>query len=1133
MATFEKHMLVATLNVRGLASRRRQNQLFRLITEKDLDIVAVQETKIESQEQTDSMVRLFTSRYDVCVCHAVGKSAGCVLMIRRILGAVVENVVTCNLGHFIVCDITLFERNWRIICVYAYTNAEQRKEMFEAISNYCVTDRFVIVIGDFNCVCMANDKTSSTPYRDVSVVSLNNIISQHCLEDVGECCGFGNDIRFTHFQGQSHARLDRAYLSADLVPLIGEYRVQPVSFSDHCLVTFRVGKRKDKTCKFVWENWKLNDKLLKDDVFIRYVTNAIAKFDKGYYKKVGEHWELFKQEVKMKAIERSGAIKHKQESVEKVLRANLGTFISEECRQPGTFTEDISTIKQKLELIDREKYEGAVVRARSERLMGGEFPTKRALGLEKSRAHLNEIAKVEWKNAVITDKEGIQRAFYEYYSALYSCIEVDVDTFKNKFLTLMPRVSDETKENLEMPISLEEVKKAINDLNPGKSPGPDGLTASLYKVLREKVAVVLVSLFNEAFDMSVLPPSFRTSNTVLIPKVKDKNKLMQVTSYRPISLTNIDYKIFMKILAKRLQTVIQELVGEHQTCGIKGRSIVTNIHKARSVLECCDANSDSIAMLQLDLEKAFDRVPHDILLAILQHVNVGSVLREGVAMAYRGCTTRLIVNKVVGARIKVERSVRQGCPLSPLLFSMYIESFCLSIINSSTIRGFRLHAAEVRLLAYADDIALFCADHESIINAVKVVKDFCEVSGSAINWGKCLGFWHGNWPTTPNMFCNVRWDTTPAPYLGVPLENYKDSEPLWRRKVVEVREKADNLKSFYWSIFARATMCNLFLIGKLWYIMQVIHCSRVNVQKLHRVLAVFIWGSTWERTRRTNLFRRVRYGGLSLSHLYIRQLVNRFMFFRDVPDPFLRTVCQVRLGRVLPNFVVTSESMPGGLGGYLKEVYLSCIFLQARFSLDYLWTVSRKKLYKDLCDIVLPVPLYRSQCCAGPWANVLKRVKSMSVPGGVKTFFFKLHTNTLDVKTYLEEKGFFVPWGTHCFICRKPETIEHVFLDCREAFFFWDILQRTLKKDLPVDSFGIRFLPVEHEDGIPFDLIMLLGLHSIWRSRMAVRNADIDAKPIRLYFKESINRIITVYQFQTPEPEWLPRVGALLNMPEY
>lgn len=299
------------------------------------------------------------------------------------------------------------------------------------------------------------------------------------------------------------------------------------------------------------------------------------------------------------------------------------------------------------------------------------------------------------------------------------------------------------------------------------------------------------------------------------------------------------------------------------------------------------------------------------------------------------------------------------------------------------------------------------------------------------------------------------------------------------------------------------------------------------------MFAVFVWGSTWERTSRTNLFRPVREGGLGLTHLFLRQLVNRFLFLRDVTDPFLRTVCQLRLGSVLSEYVVTTEYLSGGVKGYFKEVVLSFRFLTARFSLDYLSTVTRKRLYKDIVDIVLPIPLYRSMYTLGIERNVLKRVKNMLVPSGVKNFFFKMHTGTLEVKTWMEQKQLFVPWGPDCFVCKKPETIEHVFLDCWGAVFFWDILQRTIKKEFPLDPKGIRFLSVKIEDGIPYDTVMLLGLHSIWRNGLAVRYSDVDVRRIPESFKESVHLFVEMYKVREVGPEWIPVFEELLKLKEY
>ena len=68
----------------------------------------MQETKVESEDQTNFMVRPFTARYEVCVSHAVGSLAGCLLLVRQSLGATVEAVTTCALGRFVVCDFFSF-----------------------------------------------------------------------------------------------------------------------------------------------------------------------------------------------------------------------------------------------------------------------------------------------------------------------------------------------------------------------------------------------------------------------------------------------------------------------------------------------------------------------------------------------------------------------------------------------------------------------------------------------------------------------------------------------------------------------------------------------------------------------------------------------------------------------------------------------------------------------------------------------------------------------------------------------------------------------------------------------------------------------------------------------------------------
>lgn len=320
MVQIENSIRVATLNVRGLASRRKQCQLYRLVSDLDLDILAVQETKVHGDDETGGMVRQFLPRYSVIVSHAIGTSSGCVLYVRQSLGAKVEASTSCPSGRLIVCDLLFSGLEWRVICLYAPTVTDERRIFFEQLKQYTKCNRLLIIIGDFNCVLSAKDKTSERPYRDASTAVLSDMVREHGLEDVAECLGGGRTMQYTHFQAASHARLDRAYVSVELVPICKAYRVNAVSFSDHCLVSFVVASTKETKRAFEWQLWKLNSNLLSDEKFMEEVMTEVEKMKVRSKKTFREKWENFKQVVKLKALERSSAISREKGAEKKLMR---------------------------------------------------------------------------------------------------------------------------------------------------------------------------------------------------------------------------------------------------------------------------------------------------------------------------------------------------------------------------------------------------------------------------------------------------------------------------------------------------------------------------------------------------------------------------------------------------------------------------------------------------------------------------------------------------------------------------------------------------------------------------------------------------------------------------------------------
>lgn len=193
-------------------------------------------------------------------------------------------------------------------------------------------------------------------------------------------------------------------------------------------------------------------------------------------------------------------------------------------------------------------------------------------------------------------------------------------------------------------------------------------------------------------------------------------------------------------------------------------------------------------------------------------------------------------------------------------------------------------------------------------------------------------------------------------------------------------------------------------------------------------------------------------------------------------------------------------------------------FLEACFSREYYSHVSRKASNGAIVDILFPVPICRYFAEGKPGLDVLCRVKKMCVSPCTKSFFFRLHTGTLPVKTWLVELGMFVPWSSNCHWCGVPGTVDHCFIVCKDAIFLWEVFQRAVRKSVHMNSHSLRFLPVPFEEVVPLDMFILLGLHSMWTCRMMYRN---EGKPIcsSSNFKDELMRVRSIYQHQQLEPD--------------
>jgi hypothetical protein len=335
-----------------------------------------------------------------------------------------------------------------------------------------------------------------------------------------------------------------------------------------------------------------------------------------------------------------------------------------------------------------------------------------------------------------TSEEAESEAVFDYCDALlgtrfHRLHRIDLERLE------LPRLD---LQELAVEFTEAEIAKIVQETPADRTPGLDGFTARFYRAAWPIIKEDICSTFNALWQQDWR--SFYLLNDASIVLLRKNETPAGLWEYRPISLIHSFSKLVPKGLALWLTPFMNSLVRSNQTIFIKGRRIHDNFRYVQLYCRWLHARQHACILLKVDIAKAFDSVAWPLLLEVLERMGFPQRWRDWIAVILSSASTKVLVNGRLGRRICHARGLRQGDPLSPLLFVIVMEVLNAVVVEAdrrgmiSPLLGDHLSH---RMSLYPDDLVLFLVPKQDDFCCIRAILDlFAGASRLITNLDKCL-----------------------------------------------------------------------------------------------------------------------------------------------------------------------------------------------------------------------------------------------------------------------------------------------------------------------------------------------------------------------------------------------------------
>ena len=868
---------VISLNVRGLRNKDKRSQIFRWFKYQKSDILFLQET----YWSTDLETIIRSEWHGPCFfAHGTNHSRGVSILVNDKSNVQTPSIKCMLNGQLLMLKVKIHNMDILLVNVYAPTQKQHREGFFRKlmseISKYYTDDCELILGGDWNCVLdMHKDVQGIENKYYKKPVNLKRLITKYDLCDIWRQMHSDiNQYTWRNISLKRASRLDFWLVTKQVKRQIFSADIRPAIRTDHNAISIKLSLKQNERGPGYW---KINTEILKDITYREKVLEIIHSLSESNFSSPQIKWEMFKIRIrefsqkfcKQKSLDRKNdklTLDKKLCKLEKEINVNIPNKKLEE---------EYSDTKERLEKIYKHESRGAGIRARIRWMEEGEKSTKYFLSLEKNNAKKKEISHLKCKNnRTVSRNEEIINEIVNYYSHLYKKEKHEIKHMESYICSQnIKQLSSENKELCEGLLTVKECERAVFAMQKNKAPGSDGISIEFYQVFWSQIKTFLVDALNECYVTGLMSNTQRKGLITLLFKKGDSHDLK---NWRPITLLNCDYKIMAAVLAARVHKVIGEIVHGDQTGYIKGRQASSNIRLTRDVIEYFIKNNKNAAIMLADFTKAFDVLDIRFLNLCLEKFNFGESFRKWISVLYTHISSSVLVNGWISKSFDIERGIRQGCPLSSLLFILAAEFMANRVRENNSIKPIIINECDfnLKLLQYADDTLFFVPDVTSLKEILYELNQFGNLAGTKINKDKTVMIWLGDMDRSWNIdIYNLKWSHTPVKYLGHYIHSNIDKAVKmdWDDKLAKLKKILDSWKKRNLTIFGRVTVLKSLALSQITHLIIVDSIPPNFLKTTESIVFKFIWNGKIEKIKRVTLTEDYNKGGIKMLDIQ-RQL---------------------------------------------------------------------------------------------------------------------------------------------------------------------------------------------------------------------------------------------------------------------